>query len=206
MAGDRAGASAGVDAGLVYGPFDLAGAVGVVGEQVYVDVEGDEEGLILGLEDFLEEAGSGLLLQGEDVGLGAGGVEQDADGEGEIFFLGEVLDRLRRFVFGDSAVVFVEVGDVAVLVAGAEVDVDEVGGDFQGGSVDAFVGLGSGCGAGGGRAGRGGGLLSQEAGCDGEEGGQGAGAERRGRRKAHTALDVRGGVWVSGKRGERGQT
>ncbi len=33
--------------------------------------------------------------RGEDVHLAAAGVEEDADGEGEIFFLGEVLDLLK---------------------------------------------------------------------------------------------------------------
>jgi hypothetical protein len=41
VAGDRAGAGAGVDLGGVHGASDLAGAVGVVGEFVDVDVEGD---------------------------------------------------------------------------------------------------------------------------------------------------------------------
>jgi len=41
VTGDRAGSGAGVDLGGVHGASDLAGAVGVVGEFVDVDVEGD---------------------------------------------------------------------------------------------------------------------------------------------------------------------
>ena len=67
VAGDGAGAGAGVDLGRVDGAFDFAGAVGVVGEEVDVDVEGDEEGFVLGGEDVFEELGAGLLLEGEDV-------------------------------------------------------------------------------------------------------------------------------------------
>ena len=142
VAGDGAGAGAGVDGGLVDGAFDFAGAVGVVGEQVDVDVEGDEEGLVLGGEDVVEELGAGLLLEGEDVLLAAGGVEQDADGEGEILFLGEVLDGLGDLVLEDAAVVLVEVGDEAVLVADGEVDVDEVDVDVEGLDVADVDGLG----------------------------------------------------------------
>ena len=65
VAGDRAGACAGVDLGGVDGAFYLAWAVGVVGEEVDVNVEGDEEGFVLGGEDVFEELGSGLLLEGE---------------------------------------------------------------------------------------------------------------------------------------------
>ncbi len=63
VAGDGAGAGAGVDLGLVHGARELAGGVGVVGEEVDVDVEGDEEGLVLGGEDVFEELGAGLLLE-----------------------------------------------------------------------------------------------------------------------------------------------
>ena len=155
VAGDGAGAGAGVDLGVVDGALDLAGAVGVVGEEVDVDVEGDEEGLVLGGEDVFEELGAGLLLEGEDVHLAAAGVEEDADGEGEIFLLGEVLGLLKLFVLEDAAVVLVEVGDVAALVADGEVDVDEVDVDFEGLDVADVDGLGSALLAGGGPPGDG---------------------------------------------------
>ena len=132
VAGDGAGAGAGVDGGLVYGAFELAGAVGVVGEEIDVNVEGDEEGLVLGGDDVLEELGSGLLLEGQDAYLAAAGVEEDADGEGEVLLLGEVLGGLEGLVLVDAAVVLVEVGDVAVLIADGEVDVDEVDVDLEG--------------------------------------------------------------------------
>src|SRR6266851_508134 len=84
VAGDGTGAGAGVDLGGVDGSLDLAGAVGVVGEEVDVNVEGDEEGLVLGGEDVFEELGAGGLFEGENIHLAAAGVEEDADGEGEI--------------------------------------------------------------------------------------------------------------------------
>ncbi len=48
VAGDGAGACAGVDLGAVNGALYFAGAVGVVGEEIDVDVEGDEKGLVFG--------------------------------------------------------------------------------------------------------------------------------------------------------------
>jgi hypothetical protein len=138
------GAGAGVDHSGVDGVLDLAGAVGVVGEEIDVNVEGDEEGFVFGGEDVFEELGSGLLLEGKDVLLAAAGVEEDADGEGEIFFLGEVLDGLGCPVFEDVAVVLVKVGDVAVFVADGEVNVDEVDVDFEGLDVTDVDGLGLG--------------------------------------------------------------
>ena len=163
VAGDGAGASAGVDLGAVDGAFDFAGAVGVVGEEVDVDIEGDKEGFILGGEDVLEEFGARLLLEGEDVLLGAGGIEEDADGEGEVFLLGEVFGFLEFLILVDAAVVLVEVGDVAVLVADGEVDVDEVDVDFEGLDVVGLYGLGWGVAGWGGAAG-GWGLLRMEGG------------------------------------------
>ena len=105
------------------------------------------------------------MFEGENVLLAAAGVEEDADGEGEIFFLGEVLGLLEVLVLEDAAVVLVEVGDVAALVADGEVDVDEVDVDFEGLDVADVDGLGLGF-AGGGRAAGGGGLLR------GEDGGE----------------------------------
>jgi hypothetical protein len=132
--------------------FYLAGAVGVVGEKVDVNVEGDEEGFVFGGEDVFEELGAGLLLEGEDVALAAAGVEEDADGEWKIFFLGEVLGLLRSLVFEDAAVVFMEVGDEAALVADGEVDVDEVDLDLEGLGVADVDGLGGGVAGGRGSA------------------------------------------------------
>ena len=81
--GQRAAADAGnacrgagrVDRGVVDGAFDFTGIVGVVRQQIDVHVEGDEEGLVLGREDVLEERGSGLLLERKNVLLRSAGIE-----------------------------------------------------------------------------------------------------------------------------------
>jgi hypothetical protein len=124
-----------------------------------------------------------LLLEGEDVHLAAAGVEEDADGEREIFFLGEVLGLLKVLVFVDAAVVLVEVGDVAGLVADGEVDVYEVDVDLEGLDVADIDGLGGGV-AGGGWSAGGGCLLRVEGGGDDKSEGDGGETKR-----AHTALD-----------------
>ena len=142
VAGDGAGAGAGVDLGLVEGAGDVAGAVGIVGEQVDIDVEGDEEGFVLGGEHVAQEGCAGLLFEGKDVHLAAGGVEQDANGEGKVLLLGKVLDGLRGLVFGEGAVVLDQVGDEAFAVAGGEVEVDQVDLDVDGGGVGVILGDG----------------------------------------------------------------
>jgi len=106
------------------------------------------------------------------VDLAAAGVEEDADGEGEIFLLGKVLGLLEGLVLVDAAVVFVEVGDEAALVADGEVDVDEVDVDFEGLGVADVDGLGRGV-AGWGRAAGGGCLLRVKGGDKTESQGDG---------------------------------
>ena len=192
VAGDGAGAGAGVNGGLVHGAFELTGAVGVVGEEIDVDVEGDKEGLVLGGEDVLEEFGAGLLLERQDVDLAAAGVEQDADGEGEILLLGEVLGLLKFLVLVDVAVVLVEVGNVAVFIADGEVDVDEVDVDLDGLGFADIDGRLGGSVAGGRRAPGGWGLL--RVGGQSEGGSQGEAETKRCQRKgSHDGLDDR--VW-----------
>ena len=92
--------------GLVHSAADLAGAVRIVCEKIDIDIEGDEESLVFGCEDVFQELGACALFERQDVGLGAGGIEQNADSEREVLFLGEVFDDLRLFVFGDEAVIF----------------------------------------------------------------------------------------------------
>ena len=104
-----------------------------------------------------------MLLDGEDALLAAAGVEEDANGEGEVFLLGEGLDGLRLVVVEDLAVGGGEVEDVAVGVADGEVGVDEAGGEAEGGGVE----LGGGCGGGGWGRGVGGGSLLGVEGCGG---------------------------------------
>ena len=66
-----------------------------------------------GSEDFAEEARTGVLLEWKDVRLAAAGVQQYADGEGQVLLLRQVLDGLRIVVFGYLAVVLAKAGDEA---------------------------------------------------------------------------------------------
>ena len=170
------------------GALNFAGVVGVVREEIDVDVEGDEECLVLGGEDVLEELCSRLLLEGKYVHLAAAGVEEDADGEGEVFFLGEVFGLLKIFVLVDAAVVFVEVGEEAVLVADGEVDVDEVDVDLEGLDVVLIDGLRC-CIAGGRWASGRGCLLRMEDGDETKSEDDGSKAK-----EAHSSLDDEVGV------------
>ena len=147
------GGGGGVDAGGVDGAGEFGEAVGVVREEVDVDVEGDEEGEVFRREDVFEEADGGLLFDGKDALLAAAGVEQEADGEREVFLLGEGFDGLRLVVVEDVAVGGGEVEDVAVGVADGEVGVDEAGGEVEGGGWKS--GAGAAVEAGGGASGEG---------------------------------------------------
>ena len=81
VAGHGSGSGSGVDGGLLKCALQFAWAVCVVGEQVDVDVKGDQEGLVLGGKDIFEELRAGVLLHGEDILLAAAGVKQQADGQ-----------------------------------------------------------------------------------------------------------------------------
>ncbi len=207
VAGDAAGADAGVDARLFHGALQLAGGAGVVGQQVDVDVKGDKEGFVLGLEDVLEELDAGGLLKRQNVLLGAGGVEQDADGERQGLLLGEVLDDLRLFrsalgPLGQDAVVFLQISDEAGLVARGEVDVDEVGADLKG-LERADVGGRFGGGVGFGRWASGAGGLLRAGGRQPRGGEEGSGGEYR---KAHRRLDDGlGWAYAGSERGRDGK-
>ena len=176
-AGDASTRGRRVDGGVVDGALNFVSVVGVVGEQVYVDVKGDEEGFVFGGEDVAEEGGAGFLLKGKDVLLAAAGIEQDADGEGKVFLLREVLEGLELAVFKEAAVAVFEAGDETALIVDGEVDVDEVDVDVEGGSVG-VAGLLGGGGAGGRRIVGGWSFLGAEGWSAGEEHG-----ERQGRQK-----------------------
>src|SRR6185312_419281 len=94
--------------------------------------------------------------------------QQDADGERELLLLGEVLDGLGDFVFGDGAVGFREVGDEAVLVARGEEYIHEVDVDVDGRGVDVGDRLRRGVALGWRRADRGGLLRGEGTGAEGQ--------------------------------------
>ena len=153
-----------------------------------------EERFVLGRQHFAQEAGTGVLFKGQDVRLAAAGVEQDANGQGEVLLLGETFDGLSSLVLGDLAIVFAEAADEAVLVARGEVDVDpELTLTL---SVGASGPMGSGAAAGallggGGSVGRGG-VPADARGSRGPATGARATGRRDGAetRRAYTLLDA----------------
>ncbi len=72
----------------------------------------------LGVRTSLRNSAPDCCSRGRTFYLAAAGVEQDADGERKVLFLGEVLGLLEGLVLEDAAVVLVEVGDVATLCRG----------------------------------------------------------------------------------------
>ncbi len=64
VAGDGTCACAGVDLGAVDRAANLAGVVGVVGEEVDVDVEGDQKGLVLGVRTSLRNSAPDCCSRG----------------------------------------------------------------------------------------------------------------------------------------------
>ena len=111
-----------------------------------------------------------MLLGGKDFELASAGVEEKADGEGEVFLLSEGFDGLGLVVVGYLAVGGSEVEDVAGSVADGEVGVDEAGGEVERGGLEIGGGLRRrGVGGGGWSVGRRS-FLGSERGCGEERG------------------------------------
>lgn len=95
-------------------------------------IEVDEEGFVFVFaEDVVEEGAAGGAFLIEDAALAEAGVDEEAEGEGEIGFFGEIGDCLGLGVLFEGEVVFGEIADqVAVFVADGGEEVD--GGDADG--------------------------------------------------------------------------
>ena len=74
---------------------------GVILHQLGVDVEVDDVGLVLVGENLAKERSADFFFHVEHSALAAGGIDEDAEGERQIRFGGEVLDGLRLAVFED---------------------------------------------------------------------------------------------------------
>ena len=103
---------------------------GVILHQFGFDVEVDYERFVLVGENLAQECSADFLFHVEDSELAAGGINENAKGERQIRFGGEVLDGLRLAVFEDLEIIFGQIGNQhAVLVFDVEeyshhVDVD----------------------------------------------------------------------------------
>ena len=71
----------------------------VILHQRGVDVEVDDIGLVLVGENLPEERAANFFLHVEHIALAARGIDQDAEGERQVRFRGEVFDGLRLAVF-----------------------------------------------------------------------------------------------------------
>ncbi len=117
-------------AGEVLEKFDLAGELG-------------DEGLVVrACEHLVEEGAAGGALLIDDVALGEAGVDEQAEGKGEVRVLVEVADGLGLAVNLEDEVIFGEVLDqCSFFVADDDGKVDEAGvdGDGSGGGGRSLV-------------------------------------------------------------------
>ncbi len=119
-------------------PF-LQGArrAGDVLQQFRIGAEADQERDILLLQHAREERGACAPFGLDQIALAARDIDQQADRERKISFTGEVLDRLRRAVFGESEVALFEIADQSVLlVPNRAIEVHDIDVDF-----DRFAGV-----------------------------------------------------------------
>ena len=124
---------AGIDLNFVESGLQAVNVAGVVLYQFGVDVEVDDVGFVFVGENLAEECAADFLLHVEHSELAAGGINEDAEGQRQIRFGGEVFDGLRLAVFEDLEVIFGEVGNErAVLVFDVEEESDHVDADFEG--------------------------------------------------------------------------
>ena len=113
----------------------LAGGSEVLKEFDFVVEMNDEGFVFIFAEKTIEKRAAGGKFLIEYAALTEAGVDQEAEGEGEIGFPGEIGDSLRFGVLGEDEVFFGEVVDEgAVLVAdgGEEIDGIDVEGDGGG--------------------------------------------------------------------------
>jgi hypothetical protein len=104
---------------------------GEVLEEFDFVIEMDEEGFVFVLaQDAIEERAAGGALLIEDATLAKAGVDEEAEGEREIGFLGEIGDGLGLGVLLEGEVVFGKIADkVAVFVSDGGDEID--GGDVE---------------------------------------------------------------------------
>ena len=121
----------GVD--LIDGCLEFLSRGSEVLEEFDFVIEVDEEGFVFVFaEDMVEERAAGGTFLIEDAALAEAGVDEEAEGEREIGFFGEIGDGLGLGVLFEGEVVFGEIADeVAVFVAdgGEKIDGGDVYGD-----------------------------------------------------------------------------
>jgi len=136
--GTTAGAGLGELRGveLIDGREEFFARSGEVLKEFDFVIEMDEEGFVFVFaEDVIEERAAGGAFLIKDAALAEAGVHEEAEGEREIGFLGEIGDGLRLAVLVEGEVVFGEIADeVAVFVSdgGDEIDGGDVESDGSG--------------------------------------------------------------------------
>jgi len=124
-------------ADLIDGSLELLTRRSEVLEKFDLVIEMDDEGFVLVLaEDVIEKGATGGELLIKDAALAEAGVDQQAKGEREIGFLGEISDGLWFGILFEGEITFGEIVDEGVvLVADGDEEIDGVDVDGDGGSL-----------------------------------------------------------------------
>ena len=129
---NTAAASTCIDLGAVQRLLQAVNGAGEVLQKIDVHIEADYEGFVLFTQDFAEEVAADFLFHIEHARLAAAGVDQDAEGEREIGFGGEIFDGLGLAVFRHLEVVLRQAGDEAALfVLHIEKQLDDIDIDLE---------------------------------------------------------------------------
>src|ERR1700677_5135840 len=105
----------GIHAGAANRAGERAGVLGEVSEQVDVEVEGHDHGFVFRAHHFAQESRSGVLF-GVDHAVHAGaGIDQQAEGNRHVNFLGEESNFLLDAVLEYLEVVLGQVRNDAVM-------------------------------------------------------------------------------------------
>ena len=73
------------------------GRVGEILQQVGFDIEADDKRQVLGAQNLAQEIGADFLLHLQNPLLAAAGIDQNAQGQRQIGFGGEILDGLQVY-------------------------------------------------------------------------------------------------------------
>ena len=121
-----------INARAIEGCPQQARRVGEVLQQVGIDIEADHERQVLGAQDLIQKIGPDFLLHLEHLPLAAAGIDQNAQGQGEVGFGGEILDGLRVAVLVDLEVVPGQIGNQpAFLIFDIEEELDNIDINFE---------------------------------------------------------------------------
>ena len=116
-----------MDAYFLQSPSQEPAVRSEVLQQIDIGVEADQEGQVFLFENRIEESVAGVLLERNQVALRDAGVDQQADGQWQVSFLGEEADLLGLAFLQDLKIFFLQIVDEpSLLVLHRAEDVDQL--------------------------------------------------------------------------------